>query len=610
MLWLIPGVFLFYIWSFKRKQNLINRFVIKELRDRLLSGVSVTRQKIKALLLVGVIVFIVLSLIRPQWGFKWEEIKRKGVDIIVALDVSSSMLAEDVSPNRLERAKREIIDLLNILQGDRVGLIAFAGASFLQTPLTLDYGAVKIFLDDLSTDLIPIPGTAIGEAIQTSIKSFDQKDKKSRVLILITDGEDHQGSPIKIAKDASKHNIKIYTIGIGKEGGAPIPDRKIGGFKKDRSGELIITHLDEETLQKIALETGGSYVRSITGDLDLEKIYENIVKNVEEKELKSGKRKRFEERFQWILIIAVFLMFIETIFPERRRKRKKESKALNINLILFIGIFSYLFTQDLYAGTFDGEKSGEEYFNEGDYGNALKHFLDLQIDDPNNYKLKYNLGNTYYKMKSFEEAEKLFQTVSMYGEKRLAAKAYYNLGNVAAALGKLQDAVEYYKKALELNPDDLDAKNNIEIIREEIKRRIEENKKRQKDKKEQGKDKKEQGKDKKDQDKDKKDQDKDKKDQDKDQKDQDKDQKDQDKDPKEQDKDQKEQGKDQKEQDKDQKEQGKDKKEAQTGKNIKKDDKMSKDEADQWLSTLEEDRKKYLKKRIKNRGRYNVEKDW
>ena len=132
MLWLIPGVFLFYIWSFKRKQNLINRFVIKELRDRLLSGVSVTRQKIKALLLVGVIVFIVLSLIRPQWGFKWEEIKRKGVDIIVALDVSSSMLAEDVSPNRLERAKREIIDLLNILQGDRVGLIAFAGARVIQ----------------------------------------------------------------------------------------------------------------------------------------------------------------------------------------------------------------------------------------------------------------------------------------------------------------------------------------------------------------------------------------------------------------------------------------------------------------------------------------------
>ena len=239
---------------------------------------------------------------------------------LIVIDVSESMLAEDVKPNRLERAKREVIDLIEMLEGDRIGLIAFAGTSFVQCPLTLDYGACKMFLDYIDTDLIPVPGTAIAEAIRTSLKSFNKRERKSKALILITDGEDHEGEPIDAAKEAKKEGIKIFTIGVGREGGAPIPLKDgSGGFKKDRKGDMVITHLDEITLQKIALETGGSYVRSVTGDMDLDKIYqEGIKQHVEQKHLKSTRKRRWEERFQWFIFFALLFISVEFFVSERK----------------------------------------------------------------------------------------------------------------------------------------------------------------------------------------------------------------------------------------------------------------------------------------------------
>ncbi len=566
-----------------------------QLIERLLTGVSFTRQRFKAFLLILCCIFAIVALIRPKWGYRWEEVKRRGVDIMIALDVSKSMLAEDVSPNRIERAKREIIDLLKILEGDRVGLVAFAGTSFLQTPLTLDYGAVQIFLDDLDTDLIPVPGTAIGAAIDTAVKSFNNDDKKSRVLILITDGEDHQGSPVEAAKLAGKQQIKIYAIGIGKEGGAPIPDRQNGGFKKDRSGELILTKLDEESLQKIALNTGGSYVRSVSGDLDLEKIYDDIRKNVEDKELKSGRRKRYEERYQWPLIIAILLLILEFIYSERR-KIKVSKNAQKLIVIIISGMT--IVTPTYAELTSSSSKQAEQFYAEKKYPEALKEFVDAQIDDPDSAGLKYNLANTYYQMKDYEKANKLLQSTALYGDNQLSQKSYYNLGNVAYRSGKLQEAVEFYKKALELDPNDQDAKFNLEFVRREIKKRIEENKKRQQQQKQnqqqeqQKKEQKEQqGNDSKQKQKQKQDQKK-KKDQG---------------DKKEQKKEQDEpKNKDQKKQHK--KDNKQKQKNQQAGKNKKK--KMSEEEAKRWLESLSEDRKKHLKKKMEGQGRYRVEKDW
>lgn len=323
LLWLIPALVVFYIYAFRAKDKAIKAFCSLDLAGKLMPLVSRSRQKFKAVLLILAVLFTILALVRPKWGFQWEEVKRRGVDIIIALDVSQSMLAEDVKPNRLERAKREITDLLQILEGDRIGLVAFAGTSFVQCPLTLDYGAVSIFLDYLDTDLIPIQGTALSQAIRTSIKAFSDRERKSKALILITDGEGHEGDMMAAAEDAKSEGIKIFAIGIGKKGGAPIPlPGKSGGFKKNRNGELILTKLDETALQKIALTTGGSYVRSVTGNLDLEEIYQKGIKErLEQKELKSTRRKRWEERYQWFALLAFILVAGESLLSERRRVR-------------------------------------------------------------------------------------------------------------------------------------------------------------------------------------------------------------------------------------------------------------------------------------------------
>ncbi len=320
LFWIIPAFIFFYLYAFRKRDKLIKVFCGETLYPELVPRESRGRQKLKAVLLVSVVTFFIVALMQPRWGFHWEDIKREGVDIMVAIDVSQSMLAEDIKPSRLERAKRKVYDLCQMLEGDRIGLIAFAGTSFVQCPLTLDYGAFKIFLDYLNPDLIPVPGTAIGDAIRAAIKSFNKQERTSKALILITDGEDHESKPLEAAKEAQKDGIRIFTIGVGQEGGAPIPMKDgSGGFKKDERGEMVLSKLDETTLQKIALETSGSYVRSVTGDMDLNKIYkEDIRGKIEKKELRSTRKKRWEERFQWFVFIGILLLGVEFFMRERK----------------------------------------------------------------------------------------------------------------------------------------------------------------------------------------------------------------------------------------------------------------------------------------------------
>ena len=324
LLWIIPFLMVFYLYAFRRRDRLLAAFCGTQLLPVLLSDHRRGSRRVKALLILAGLTAGIFALTRPQWGFHWEDIKRVGVDIMVAIDVSESMMAEDVKPNRLERAQREVYDLIDMMEGDRIGLIAFAGTSFVQCPLTLDYGACKIFLDYIEPDLIPVPGTALADAVRNAITSFNTRERKSKVLILITDGEDHEGAPLEAAQEAKKEGIKIFTIGVGQEGGAPIPLRDgSGGFKKDRRGDMIISHLDEATLQKIALETGGSYVRSVTGDMDLDKIYKvDIKQHIEGKELSSTRQRRWEHRFQWFVCAALLLIAGEFFVSERRKQTK------------------------------------------------------------------------------------------------------------------------------------------------------------------------------------------------------------------------------------------------------------------------------------------------
>jgi len=322
LLWGAPILLFFFIWVVKQKKKLISRFGKLESLQKMMKQYSVRKRNLKISFIILSYVFFVFAFANPQIGTKLEDVKREGVDIIVALDVSKSMLAEDIKPNRLQKAKHELSQLIDLLQGDRIGLVAFAGIPHVQCPLTLDYSAAKLFLGIIDVDLIPQPGTAVGSAIEASVKAFNSEDRKHKVLILITDGEDHETDPLEAAKIAEQQGVKIYTIGIGSPQGVPIPeyDRygRSSGFKKDRQGGVVTTKLDVLTLQKIAFQTGGKFYQATTGEAELDEIYKEI-SELEKKELVSKQFSQYEDRFQIFLIIGFLLLILEMFIPENKK---------------------------------------------------------------------------------------------------------------------------------------------------------------------------------------------------------------------------------------------------------------------------------------------------
>ncbi len=329
---LIPALGIFYWWAIARKKKVLARFGDIPLIMRAASGISFSRQVSKAVMLLAAVLFLSLALAKPQLGTHMEMMKREGIDIMIAVDVSKSMEALDVRPgpiSRLTKAKQEIGSLIDPerLLGDRVGLVAFAGEAFIQCPLTLDYGAAKMFLDAIDPELIPVPGTAIGYAINKAVSGFEREERKHKVLILMTDGEDHGTDPIAAAEAARREGVKIYTIGIGNPEGEPIPiynqRRERVGFKKDDDGEVIVSKLDETTLQQVALTTGGKYYRATPSELELDKIYDQIAK-MEKKELEGKLLMQYDDRFQWPLALALLFIVWEVFVPERMRTRRKD----------------------------------------------------------------------------------------------------------------------------------------------------------------------------------------------------------------------------------------------------------------------------------------------
>ncbi|RMH71219.1 MAG: VWA domain-containing protein [Gemmatimonadetes bacterium] len=322
LLFLIPVITLFYWVEFRNKHKILSRFGNIELLRKLTRTVDVGKQKWKAFLLIFALFLLIIAVARPQIGTSLELAKQEGIDILIAIDTSTSMLAEDFKPNRLIAAKLAVSDLINRLSGDRVGLVAFAGTGFVQCPLTSDYSAARMFLDtQITPDAIPQPGTAIGEAIRLATKSFVARSSKNRVLILLTDGEDDNSKPIEAAKAAKKEGIRIYTIGIGSISGEPIPNFVNGrrvGFKKDRQGNVVLSRLDEATLREIATITGGKYYRATIGGSELDAIFEDI-SQIEKSEYESRFFIDYEERFQYVLGVALLILMAELLIGDRRK---------------------------------------------------------------------------------------------------------------------------------------------------------------------------------------------------------------------------------------------------------------------------------------------------
>ena len=298
----IPFLFLFHALYRRARRKRLAKIGDPALVENLMPGASKSRGWVKLTLLSIALFFFAVGLSRPQLGAKLKEVESKGVEIILALDVSNSMLAEDYSPNRLERAKLAISRLVDKLKEDRIGLIVFAGQAFVQLPITADYVSAKIFLNSISTSSVPVQGTAMGEAINTAIKSFSLESKNSRAIVLITDGENHEDDPVAAAKSAKELGIPIFTIGIGTDIGKPIPMGN-GELLKDKDGNIVVTKLDEKTLAQVAEAGGGTYLRAGNSDFGLEAIVDKI-HNLDKQSYKSVVFEDFDEQYMYFFGIA------------------------------------------------------------------------------------------------------------------------------------------------------------------------------------------------------------------------------------------------------------------------------------------------------------------
>ena len=321
---IIPLFVLLYALMLRWKSKAFKRFGEYSVISHLMPDISKTRPLLKFIALMMALAFIVLAIARPQTGSKLEKMKRKGVELMLLLDVSNSMLAQDIKPNRLERAKQAISKLIDNLENDKIGLIVFAGKPYNQLPITTDFAAAKMFLSTISTEMIPTQGTAIGSAIDMAMKSFDFKDKtKNKAIIIITDGENHEDDALEATKVAVENGVYVHTIGMGLPEGSPIPVlSKSGvatGYKQDAEGNTIVTKLDEQSLQEIASIGKGTYVRANNSDVGLNKIMDEIDK-MEKKEYEAKTFSDFEDQFQYFIAFALILMIGEILISERRSK--------------------------------------------------------------------------------------------------------------------------------------------------------------------------------------------------------------------------------------------------------------------------------------------------
>ena len=318
LLFLIPFFFIIQAWVLRMRRNRIRRFGDENLVNQLMPSYSKSKVWVRLTFFALGFFFFSIGLSRPQIGAKIKEHETKGAEIMIVLDVSNSMLAEDYSPNRLDRAKLAISRLVDKLRDDRIGLIVFAGNSFVQLPITTDYVSAKMFLNSISTDSVPIQGTAIGEAINTAIRSFSAQSEKSRAIIIITDGENHEDDPVAAAKQAAELGIRVFAIGVGSPEGKPIP--MDGELLKDKEGNIVVTRLEEPILRDVASAGNGAYVRAGNSEFGLNPIIDDIRK-MEDEKYSSIVFEEFDEQFMYFMAIALFFFVLEMLIGDRRSKR-------------------------------------------------------------------------------------------------------------------------------------------------------------------------------------------------------------------------------------------------------------------------------------------------
>jgi len=496
----------------KDRLALLSRFASVKLLDELTKSVSWKRRHIKQWLILIVIALVFIALARPHVGYTWQEVKRRGHDILFAVDTSKSMLTPDINPDRLTRSKLAIIDMLEKLEGDRVGLIAFAGGSFLQCPLTIDYNAFRQTVEALDTNIIPRGGTDIAGAIREGIVSMSSESNDQKTLIIITDGEQLEGDALAMARQAAGKGIKIFTVGVGTPAGAVIPVQAQDGstgLVRDAAGQPVRSQLNETLLAQIAEATGGFYSPLGQQGQALMDIYDKGLGGVEKKDIAEKMTRVPIERFQFPLVVAIILLMIEFLLSDRKsRAIPRPLPIKNKSLIILLCLAGLSASTGLRASP----QEAEALYQQGKYEESQKSYSTAADKKASDYRLKFNAGSAAFKAGEYDTAEKDFNETLKSEDLTLQQKALYNLGNTfyrkgqplakdspEKAIAQWEQALKSYEGALTLNDKDADAKFNHDYV----KRKIEELKKKQEQEKQKDKNKQDQKKDdqKKDQDK-------------------------------------------------------------------------------------------------------------
>ena len=501
-IWLLAGLIACgaLVWAWRRydarQRAALATFASSHLHAQLTASFSTAKRHWKRGLLLAAVGCLFLALARPQAGFRWEEVKRRGIEVVFAVDTSRSMLTPDVKPDRLARAKLAVDDFVSHLNGDGVGLIAFAGNAFLQCPITLDYDAFHESIEALDTTIIPRGGTDIASAIREAQAALQNRPGKDKILILLTDGEDLEGSALATANAAAKDGLKICTVGVGTANGdlIPIPAEQGGGFVKDDSGQFVKSHLGEAGLKAIAEATGGLYAPLGAQGQGLDTIYQQALAPLAKHELASRRQRVYTERFQWPLTGSLALLLASVLVGTRRRSPRKNQVPASVTgtvrphlmaqpAAAMLGAMLCLPFNHAQASTATAEKA----YQKGDFATAQREYAAAAQRDPKKPDLQFNVGTAAYKAGQFPQAAEAFQK-SLDGKpsadpKRLAAQedAYYDLGNTLYRSGQKtepsnaqqtiqtwEQAVKTYGAALQLRPNDTDAKYNRDLVQRKL----------------------------------------------------------------------------------------------------------------------------------------------